>query len=450
MVRSNTDMTKGPLFGKMILFALPLMASGILQLLFNAADTAVVGRFTGPEALAAVGPLINLIVTLFMGLSVGTNVLTAQYLGAGRLKDLRETVHTSIVSSALFGLILVALGFLLARPMLNMMGSPEDVIDLSELYIRIYFLGMPALMVYNYGSAILRAVGDTRRPLIFMTISGVINVGLNLLLVIVFSMGVAGVAIATVASETVSAFLVVRCLIKTDRVWRFEWKEARITWGKLARMTSIGLPAGLQGASFAISNILIQSSINSFGSVTMAGNAAAANVEGFCYVAMDSFAQASISFTGQNYGARQFRRIDKIFIYTVILGSSSGILFGVAAYLLGGHLLNIFSTDPAVIEVGLLRLSIICVTQFTANWMHTPGNVCRAMGHSLFPMVNIITSVCVFRVVWILTVFAAERSLAILYASYPISWVLSAVSGLVYYLLVRRRNMASETEAAAC
>ena len=450
VARSNMDMTKGPIFSKMILFALPLMASGILQLLFNAADTAVVGRFTGPEALAAVGsngPLINLIVTLFMGLSVGTNVLTAQYLGSGQHENLRETGHTSIVSSALFGVSLVALGFILARPMLNMMGSPADVIDLSELYIRIYFLGMPSLMVYNYGSAILRAAGDTKRPLVFMMISGVINVGLNLLLVIVFKMGVAGVAIATVASETVSAFLVLRCLMKTDEFWRFEWKDARITWEKLGRMTRIGLPAGLQGASFAISNILIQSSINSFGSVTMAGNAAAANVEGFCYVAMDSFSQAAISFTGQNFGAKEYRRIDRVFVYALILGTSSGLLFGVPAYLFGGHLLSIFSTDPAVIDVGLLRMGIICVTQFTSIWMNTPGNVCRAMGRSLFPMINIVSCVCVFRVIWILTVFAVERNLTILYLSYPISWVLAAITGTIYYLAVRKKNLAAPRTA---
>ena len=442
MARGNLEMTKGPLLGKMIAFALPLMASGVLQLLFNAADTAVVGRFTGQEALAAVGsngPLINLIVTLFMGLSVGTNVLTAQYLGSGKLKDLRETVHTSVVASASFGLILVVLGFLLARPMLNMMGSPPDVIDLAELYIKIYFLGMPVLMVYNYGSAILRAVGDTRRPLIFMMISGVINVGLNLLLVIVFHMGVAGVAIATVVSEAVSAFLVMRCLIVSDGVWRFEWKEARITWSKLWKMTRIGLPAGFQGASFAISNILIQSSINSFGSVTMAGNAAAANIEGFCYVAMDAFSQAAISFTGQNYGAREYKRVDKILIYTMILGTSSGVLFGGLAYLFGGQLLRIFSADPAVIEVGMLRMGIICVTQFTSIWMGTPSNVCRAMNRSFFPMMNTVACVCVFRVVWILTVFTVDRSLVILYLSYPISWLLAAAIGMGYFLFVRKR-----------
>ena len=442
MAHGNMEMTRGPLFGKMIAFALPLMASGILQLLFNAADTAVVGRFTGQQALAAVGSngsIINMIVTLFMGLSVGANVLTAQYLGAGKLKDLRETVHTAVVSSLLFGLILVALGFLLARPMLNLMGSPEDVIDLAELYLKIYFCGMPVLMIYNYGSAILRAVGDTRRPLIFMMISGVINVGLNLILVIVFKMGVAGVGIATVASEAVSAFLVMRCLIVSDGVWQFTLKEARITWSKLGRMVRIGLPAGFQGASFAISNMLIQSSINSFESIAMAGNAAAANVEGFCYVGMDAFSQAAISFAGQNYGAREYKRIDRIFVYAMILGTSTGVLFGGLAYLFRENLLGIFSTDPKVIQIGVLRMGIICLTQFTSIWMGVPSNVCRAMGRSFVPMLNTVLCVCVFRVIWILTVFTVDRSLVILYLSYPISWILASVIGTIYFLFVRRR-----------
>ena len=322
-----------------------------------------------------------------MGLSVGTNVLTAQYLGSSRYKDVEETVHTSIVSSALFGIILIALGWIFSHPLLKAMGTPDNVINLSKLYLRIFFLGMPSLMIYNYGSAILRAVGDTQHPLFFMMISGVINVILNLILVIVFKMGVAGVAIATVVSETISAILVVRLLMKTSEIWRFDIKEARITWSKLLAMTKIGLPAGLQGASFSISNILIQSSINSFGSAVMAGNSAAANIEGFCYVAMDSFAQASISFTGQNYGARQYARIDRILVYTLLLGTGSALLFGLPAYFFGGSLLKIFSTDAEVIKFGLIRLGIICTMQFMSCWMSTPGNVCRAIGHSLVPMI---------------------------------------------------------------
>ncbi len=448
---SKYDMTQGPLLGKMVTFALPLMASGVLQLLFNAADTAVVGRFTGPEALAAVGSngaLVNLIVTLFMGLSVGTNVLTAQYLGSSRYKDVEETVHTSIVSSALFGVILIFLGMVFSHPLLKLMGTPDNVINLSQLYLRIFFLGMPSLMIYNYGSAILRAVGDTRHPLVFMTISGVINVVLNLILVIVFKMGVAGVAIATVISETVSAILVVRLLMKTDEIWRFSFKEARITGSKLLAMTKIGLPAGLQGASFSISNILIQSSINSFGSAVMAGNSAAANIEGFCYVAMDSFAQASISFTGQNYGAKQYARIDKILVYTLILGTASALIFGLPAYFFGGTLLKIFSTDAEVIQYGLLRLGIICTMQFMSCWMSTPGNVCRAIGHSLVSMVITITCICVFRVIWIFTVFQAHRSLKVLYWSYPITWLLAAVTGMVYYLYIRKKTLRPVQEAS--
>lgn len=448
---SKYDMTQGPLLGKMVTFALPLMASGVLQLLFNAADTAVVGRFTGPEALAAVGSngaLVNLIVTLFMGLSVGTNVLTAQYLGSSRYKDVEETVHTSIVSSALFGVILIFLGMVFSHPLLKLMGTPDNVINLSQLYLRIFFLGMPSLMIYNYGSAILRAVGDTRHPLVFMTISGVINVVLNLILVIVFKMGVAGVAIATVISETVSAILVVRLLMKTDEIWRFSFKEARITGSKLLAMTKIGLPAGLQGASFSISNILIQSSINSFGSAVMAGNSAAANIEGFCYVAMDSFAQASISFTGQNYGAKQYARIDKILVYTLILGTASALIFGLPAHFFGGTLLKIFSTDAEVIQFGLLRLGIICTMQFMSCWMSTPGNVCRAIGHSLVPMVITITCICVFRVIWIFTVFQAHRSLKVLYWSYPITWLLAAVTGMVYYLYIRKKTLRPVQEAS--
>ncbi len=451
MHRNGIDMTKGPIAGKMVLFALPLMASGVLQLLFNAADSAVVGRFCGQEALAAVGsngPLVNLIVTLFMGLSVGTNVLCAQYAGAGMERDLKETVHTSVVASLASGLILVGLGLLLSRPMLEMMGSPPDVIDSAELYLRIYFAGMPVLMVYNYGSSILRAMGDTRRPLVFMVISGVVNVALNLLLVIVFDMGVAGVAVATVASEAVSAFLVVRCLLRAEGPWRFSLKEARISWSKLAAMTRIGLPAGLQGASFSVSNILIQSSINSFGSAAMAGNAAAATIEGFCYVGMDSFSQASISFTGQNYGAKQYGRIDRIFLWAIVLGTSIGALFGGLSYLFGESLLGIFSKKPGVIRIGMLRMGIICLTQFSCVLMHVPSYVCRAMGRSLVPMLNTVGCVCVFRVIWIYTAFAAERSLRILFLSYPISWGLAAAIGILYFLFVRRKVRRTGTPAA--
>lgn len=440
------DMTEGPLLGKMIRFALPLTASGVLQLLFNAADSAVVGRFTGSQALAAVGsngPLINLIVTLFMGLSIGTNVLTAQALGSHNEKDLVETVHTSIVSSFMFGVILVFLGMFLARPMLNMVGSPADVIDLAELYIKIYFLGMPSLMIYNYASAILRAVGDTKRPLFFMIISGVVNVVLNVILVVPFHMGVAGVGIATIVSETVSAFLVMRCLIKADANWRFDIKKARISKDKLLRMLKIGLPAGLQGASFSISNILIQSSINSFGSITMAGNAAAANIEGFCSVAADGFSQAAISFTGQCFGAKKYDRIDRILVLAFMLTTATSLCTCIPSYLLGRHLLKVFTDDAAVVEVGMLRLGTICIVNFIGQWMSVPNNVSRAMGYSSFPMINTIFFVCVVRVIWIMTVFRSTHSLRVLYFSYPMTWFIAAVVAVIYYLHIRKKVRAA-------
>lgn len=299
------DMCNGPLLGKLLLFALPLMLSGILQLLFNAADIIVVGRFTGSHALAAVGStssLINLLVNLFIGFSIGANVLTAQYYGAKDQKNIHQTIHTSILISLIGGIILIAVGVLLARPLLELMATPEDVLDQATLYMKIYFCGMPATMVYNFGAAILRAIGDTRRPLYFLFTAGVLNVFLNLFFVIVFHMGVAGVALATIISQTLSAILVVRCLTNLDGICRLYLKQLKIYPEKLLRIVQIGLPAGLQGAVFSISNVLIQSSVNSFGSIAMAGNTAASNLEGFVYTSMNAVYQTALSFTSQNMG----------------------------------------------------------------------------------------------------------------------------------------------------
>ena len=306
------DMCSGPLFGKILLFYIPLMLSGILQLLFNAADIVVVGRFVGSEALAAVGStssLINLLVNVFIGLSVGTNVLVARFFGAGKKEELSDMVHTAVTTSLVSGFVLIFLGLLLARPALLLMSTPENVIDQAVLYMSIYFVGMPATMAYNFGSAVLRAVGDTKRPLYYLLAAGIVNVALNLFFVIVCGMGVAGVAIATVISQVISALLVIRCLTLTDSDYRLNLRKLRIVPEKLWRMVQIGVPAGLQGALFSVSNVLIQSSVNSFGSVAMAGNTAASNIEGFVYTSMNSFHQTAISFTGQNYGARNYRRI---------------------------------------------------------------------------------------------------------------------------------------------
>ena len=383
-------MTNGPLVGKTIRFAIPLALSGILQLLFNAADIIVVGQFVGPQALAAVGStsaLIQLIVNLFIGLSIGVNVLVARYYGAGQRKDLHETVHTAVLVSLVCGVVLIFLGVALSRPLLEMMATPEDVIGQAVLYMRIYFIGMPVMMLYNFGSAILRAVGDTQRPLYFLFIAGVVNVILNLLFVIIFHMGVEGVAIPTVISQCISATLVLLCLVKSDTVYRVELKKLTIHMDKLLQMVKIGVPAGIQSATFSISNVLIQSSVNSFGSIAMAGSTAGSNIEGFVWTAMDAFTQSTLSFTGQNYGAKKFHRITKVVWYNLLLVTGVGLVLGVGAYLLGTPLLSIYSTDPEVIQYGLERMLMVCVPYFTCGIMNVLVGAMRGLGSSLTPMV---------------------------------------------------------------
>ena len=436
------DMTHGPLLGKIVRFAIPLAVSGVLQLLFNAADIVVVGRFAGSSALAAVGAtgaLINLIVTLFMGLSVGTNVMVAQYYGAGDRKDLSETVHTSVLASLVFGVILIAVGIALARPVLSAMATPADVLDQAVLYMRIYFVGMPGLMLYNFGAAILRAVGDTQRPLYFLLFAGVINVALNLFFVIVMQLGVAGVAIATSVSQAVSAGLVLWCLVKSDSIYRVDLKSLRIKKDKLLKMAKIGLPAGIQGASFSISNVLIQSTINSFGSIAMAGNTAAANIEGFVSTAMDAFSQGAMSFTGQNVGAKKLGRVNRILALCMTLGVSIGLVLGVGAYFAGPALLGIYSGDAEVIAFGMRRLAIVCACQCVGALMGNMVGVLRGLGASFVPMAITITFVCGFRVIWLYTAFAAMPTLEMLYISYPITWALAAGFDFICYLVVKKR-----------
>ncbi len=436
------DMCNGPLLGKILIFYIPLMLSGILQLLFNAADIVVVGRFAGSDALAAVGStssLINLLVNLFIGLSVGANVLVARFYGAGQKKELSEMVHTAVLTAIVGGCVLVAAGVAAAGPALGLMGTPDNVIGQSILYMRIYFCGMPFMMVFNFGSAVLRAVGDTKRPLYYLLAAGVVNVLLNLFFVIVFSMGVAGVALATVISQAISAALVIRCLVLSDADYRLNLRELRIVRDKLVKMVQIGIPAGLQGALFSISNVLIQSSVNSFGSIAMAGNTAAANVEGFVYTAMNAFHQTAISFTGQNYGALKYRRIGKILIICQGLVVAVGLLLGNSAYLLSGVLLRLYSPDPAVIRYGVLRMGIICTTYCLCGMMDVMVGALRGMGYSIMPMLVSLTGACLFRVVWIYTVFREYRTLACLYWSYPISWALTFLVHAICFVIVYRR-----------
>ena len=436
------NMCEGPLFRKIVVYSIPLMLSGILQLLFNAADTIVVGRFAGSEALAAVGStasLINLLTNVFMGLSIGTNVLIARYYGAGKERDASIAVHTSIMLSIVCGFILTGIGLIAARPLLTLMGSPADVIDLSVLYIRIYFAGMPVILLYNFGSAILRAVGDTKRPLYYLTFAGVINVILNLIFVVIFKMSVAGVALATILSQVVSAWLIVRCLMKMEGMCKLELNKLAINVPMMKKMIQLGLPAGMQGSIFSISNVLIQSSINSFGSIVMAGNAAASNVEGFTYIGMNALHQTALTFTSQNYGQRKFDRIKKIQIICVIMVTVVGLALGGGSYLFGETLLGFYSSDSEVIHYGLLRMGYIAVFYFICGIMDVMVGGLRGLGYSVMPMIVSLVGACGLRILWIFTVFEHFRTIDVLYIAYPITWTITASVHVVCYILGVRK-----------
>lgn len=447
--RFELDMCSGPLLGKTLVFALPLMLSGILQLLFNAADMIVVGHANGPTALAAVGAtssLINLLINLFMGLSVGANVLVAHFFAAKQEKDCKETVHTAILVSIISGVFLAIVGIFLARPLLVLMGTPTDVLSKSVLYMRIYFLGMPVMLLYNFGSAILRAVGDTKRPLFYLSTAGVVNVILNLIFVLAFDMHVAGVALATVLSQALSAFLIVRCLVKTDGFCKLNMKALSIQKEKLLKMVKIGLPAGLQGSLFSISNVLIQSSINSFGSVAMAGNTACSNLEGFVYNAMNAIHQTALTFSSQNYGGKQYKRIKKVIVLNISLVTLVGLVMGFLAILFGKPLLGLYTSTPKAIEYGLVRMEVIFSTYFLCGIMDVLVGCLRGLGRSILPMIVSLLGACGFRILWIFTVFKEHRSLETVYISYPISWTLTAGVHLICLLLVIRKFPKDTTE----
>lgn len=436
------NMCEGPILGKVLIFSIPLMLSGILQLLFNAADVIVVGRFAGSQSLAAVGStsaLINLLINVFMGFSVGVNVLVARYYGGRKERDVSETVHTAVTLSLVCGLILVAVGLALTRPLLELMGTPDDVIDKAVLYMQIYFIGMPANMLYNFGSAILRAVGDTKRPLYYLSAAGVVNVILNLISVIIFHMDVAGVALATIISQAISAICVLRCLMRHESCLKIRLGELKIHKEKLMGIVKVGLPAGMQGAIFSISNVLIQSSVNSFGSIAMAGNTAAQNIEGFIYNAMVAVYQANLSFTSQNYGAGKFSRINRIMFICIGVVSVVGFSIGVLAYGAGTSLLSIYSSDPEVIAYGMTRLQIIGLTYFTCGIMDTMVGSIRGIGYSVLPMLVSLTGACLFRIIWIFTIFQWSHTLLTLYISYPASWVLTATAHIVCFFLIRKK-----------
>ena len=442
------DMTQGPLLQKVLFFALPIMLSGILQLVFNAADTIVVGRYAGSEALAAVGSvgsLNNLIISLFIGLSVGVNVLVARYTGARDHRLVSETVYTAVTISLIGGAVLTVIGVTLAHPLLRLMGSPEDVIDLAALYVRVLFLGMPVQMLYNFCAAVLRAVGDTKRPLYFLTFAGVINVLLNLIFVIIFHMSVAGVALATVISQAVSAVLIVRSLMGMTGPTHLNIRALHVNRDVFVQIVRIGLPAGIQSSVFSLSNVVIQSSINSFGSVVIAGNAAAMNVGSFIYQAMNTFHQAVTCFVSQNLGARRPGRINRTVGVCLFWALVFGLVTGVGSCVFGVPLLSMYSSDPAVIAAGLERLYIVCGPYFICGIMDVMTGALRGIGYSVLPMIISLIGACAFRILWVMTLFKAYPTITCLMMSYPVSWGLTFIALIIAFAISFKKVRANYT-----
>ena len=430
------DMTEGSLLTKVLFFSLPIMLSGILQLLFNAADTIVVGRFAGNEALAAVGSvgsLNNMIISLFVGLSIGVNVLVARFTGAKDAERVSETVHTAVLLSLVGGAVLAVVGFVAARPLLEIMGSPEDVIDLAELYIRIIFVGMPVQMLYNFCAAVLRAVGDTKRPLYCLAAAGIINVVLNLVFVIGFKMSVAGVALATIISQYTSAALVLRVLLRAQESYRLELKNFVFSGEKAQRILALGVASGMQHAIFAIANLFIQSAVNSFSAAVVEGNSAAANADSLVYEVMAAPYTACSTFISQNYGARNKKRIMQTYRVSLVYSFGVGAVLGLALMFFGGGFLRIFTPDPEVIAAGMEKLQIMGWSYAFSAFMDNTLAASRGLGKSAVPMAIVILGSCVFRVIWVYTIFAMFHTLTSLYLLYIFSWTLTAIGQMIYF-----------------
>lgn len=448
-IRAERDLTKGPLLPQIIVFAIPLVLTGILQLLFNTADTVVVGRWGGETeeareaALAAVGScgsLINLIINLFFGLSVGANVCAAQELGAKRYDDVQKTVHTSVLTALICGVFLSVVGFFLARPLLTLMGTEPSVLDEAVPYMRAYFFGAPANIVYNYCAAILRSKGDTTHPLIFLSVAGVVNVGLNLVMVLAFGLGALGVGIATAVAQWISCILVVLHMTRLQDACRLNLRELRIDPQKLKRIVLIGIPSGLQGMIFSLSNVLIQSSVNSFGKATVAANTASSNVSDYLYTAQNALYHTVLSFAGQNLGAHNLRRVKKSIVCCVGTVMAIWLVLGGSILLFGEQLLGIFAPgNDSVVEIGMVRLRIIISTYFLCGIMDVGCGVLRACGKSFQSMIISLVGSCLTRIIWIYTAFAATHSYAVLFWGYPISWALTAMAHFTFAFLTLRK-----------
>ena len=436
------DMCNGTIMDKLISFSVPLILSGILQLLFNAVDIIVVGRFSGSQALAAVGSttaLINIFTNLFIGISLGANVLAARFYAAQKDKEMSETVHTAIMLALISGVVMLFVGIFFARGALELMGTPDDVIGQSTLYMRIYFAGMPFFMLYNYGAAILRAVGDTKRPLLFLIVSGVVNACLNLFLVIAFHLGVVGVAIATVTAQGISCALVLRCLQRSQASYQLRFRDLKIRGCYVRQIFQVGLPAGIQSTVINFSNALLQSSVNSFGSIAMAGYTAANNLFGFLYVSTNSITQACMSFTSQNYGVGKWKRMDRVLFNCIILSVAVMLTLGGGMYFFGPEVLKIYTTNPRVISCGMEVLTYTTLTYFLCGIMDLLPGALRGMGYSSVPMILSIIGTVGTRIVWIFGIFPNHRSLDILFISYPVSWMITIVLQVICFYFVRRK-----------
>lgn len=444
---TTQEMTSGPLLGPIIRYTIPIVLTGVLQLLFNAADLVVVGQFCGSNSVAAVGAtssLVNLIVNLFIGLSVGAGVAVAQSLGAHNGLGATRTVHTAIPVAIIGGALVTVVGVFFSPTFLKWMGTPGEIRELASVYLRIYFAGMIFNLLYNYGAAILRAAGDTQSPLLYLTLAGVLNVVLNLFFVIVLHMNVAGVALATAISQVLSAILILRALMKRTDACKLVWKKIGIHRAPLMQMLRIGLPAGIQGSIFSISNVLIQSSVNLFGQAAIAGNAAAANLEGFVYIAMNAVYQTVLNFTGQNVGAGNYARVRKIFHTCLLLVIVLGGALGGLLYLFGEPLLSVYINDsPTSIQYGMLRLGNIGLIYFLCGIMEVTTGGLRGMGVSVASMISSVFGVCGLRIGWILTVFQIPEyhTMKSLYFSYCISWIFTfLVQAMIFYIILHKRK----------
>ena len=438
----DVDMCNGPLVGNLLRFSIPLMASGILQLLFNAADIIVLGQFASSSAMAAVGAtssLNSLLVNLFLGLSIGCSVVMAHSYGAQDWRRVHDTVHTAVLLALICGAVLVVASIPLLPILLRWMDTPADLLNQSILYMRIVFVGMPAMMLYDFGAGILRATGDTRRPLFFLTAAGITNASLNVIFVLVFQMDVAGVALATSISQYLSAFLILRCLSEPGTHYQLHPREMRICKPVLVQIIRVGLPAGIQSAVFSISNVLIQSSINTFGTLAVAGSTASSNIENFVYTAMNSVYQAALNFTSQNIGAGKKERIPLILRDCLMIVTVIGLVLGGLAVLFGRQLLSIYSSDPEILPYGLERIRVICLTYFLCGLMDVTCGVVRGMGAAVTPTIVSLTGACVLRIIWIYTIFVAFHSLFVLYLSYPVTWVVTFAVHMICFSIFFRR-----------